>query len=158
MPRASQPLLLLVFLVLTTTAQGQAGTGPKELQPWLVSLTAVVVFLFIVFVLLLVSRLWQMRMHRWARVAGTHPAPASARGAGAGGAAGSGHARGWEQGAGSGRGDPRALLSPSLPSQEAGRPPGAPGDWMEHVGCANPAAEDGNEENDGEEQSKATSF
>ncbi|KAK0681655.1 SIM24 protein, partial [Pygoscelis papua] len=42
----------------------RAGTGPKELQPWLIGLTAVVVFLFIVFVLLLVNRLWQIRMHR----------------------------------------------------------------------------------------------
>uniref|UniRef100_A0A8D0FU53 Uncharacterized protein n=1 Tax=Strix occidentalis caurina TaxID=311401 RepID=A0A8D0FU53_STROC len=36
-----------------------------ELQPWLIGLTAVVIFLFIVFVLLLVNRLWQMRMRRW---------------------------------------------------------------------------------------------
>ncbi|NXW37179.1 SIM24 protein, partial [Phaetusa simplex] len=43
----------------------RAGTGPKELQPWLLGLTAVVVFLFIVFVLLLVNRLWQIRMRRW---------------------------------------------------------------------------------------------
>ncbi|XP_076215790.1 LOW QUALITY PROTEIN: small integral membrane protein 44 [Aptenodytes patagonicus] len=64
MPRASQPLSLLVLLVLAATARGQAGTGPKELQPWLIGLTAVVVFLFIVFVLLLVNRLWQIRMHR----------------------------------------------------------------------------------------------
>ncbi|NWU57598.1 SIM24 protein, partial [Dromas ardeola] len=42
-----------------------AGTGPKELQPWLLGLTAVVVFLFIVFVVLLVNRLWQIRMRRW---------------------------------------------------------------------------------------------
>ncbi|XP_029888707.1 small integral membrane protein 24 isoform X1 [Aquila chrysaetos chrysaetos] len=42
----------------------RAGTGPKELQPWLISLTAVVVFLFIVFVLLLINRLWQIRMRR----------------------------------------------------------------------------------------------
>ncbi|KAM6331741.1 uncharacterized protein FN964_014520 [Alca torda] len=65
MPRAPQPLSLLVLLVLAATAQGQAGTGPKELQPWLLGLTAVVVFLFIVFVLLLVNRLWQIRMLRW---------------------------------------------------------------------------------------------
>ncbi|KAK2542081.1 Smim24 [Columba livia] len=41
-----------------------AVTGPKVLQPWLVGLTAVVVFLFIVFVLLLANRLWQLRMRR----------------------------------------------------------------------------------------------
>ncbi|NXW60544.1 SIM24 protein, partial [Eurystomus gularis] len=46
-----------------------AGTGPKELQPWLIGLTAVVVFLFIVFVLLLANRLWKIRMQRWAGVA-----------------------------------------------------------------------------------------
>ncbi|NXT41819.1 SIM24 protein, partial [Pelecanoides urinatrix] len=42
----------------------RAGTGPRELQPWLIGLTAVVVFLFIVFVLLLINRLWQIRMRR----------------------------------------------------------------------------------------------
>ncbi|XP_052656318.1 LOW QUALITY PROTEIN: small integral membrane protein 24, partial [Harpia harpyja] len=64
MPRTSQPLSLLVLLVLAATARGQGGAGPKELQPWLISLTAVVVFLFIVFVLLLINRLWQIRMRR----------------------------------------------------------------------------------------------
>ncbi|XP_068277028.1 LOW QUALITY PROTEIN: small integral membrane protein 24 [Nyctibius grandis] len=64
MPRASLPLSLLLLLVLVTTARGQASASPKELQPWLVGLTAVVVFLFIVFVLLLVNRLWQLRMRR----------------------------------------------------------------------------------------------
>ncbi|KAM6189586.1 small integral membrane protein 24 [Sarcoramphus papa] len=64
MPRASWPLSLLVLFVLPATTQGQAGTGPKELQPWLISLTAVVIFLFIVFVLLLINRLWQIRMRR----------------------------------------------------------------------------------------------
>ncbi|XP_071655846.1 small integral membrane protein 24 isoform X2 [Patagioenas fasciata] len=64
MLRALQPLLFLVLLVLAAPVRGQAGTGPKVLQPWLVGLTAVVVFLFIVFVLLLVNRLWQIRMRR----------------------------------------------------------------------------------------------
>ncbi|XP_075300232.1 small integral membrane protein 24-like [Opisthocomus hoazin] len=64
MPRVPQPLSLLVLLVLATTARGQAGTSPKVLQPWLVGLTAIVVFLFIVFVLLLANRLWQIRMGR----------------------------------------------------------------------------------------------
>ncbi|XP_030365663.1 small integral membrane protein 24 isoform X3 [Strigops habroptila] len=64
MLRAWQPPSLLVLLVLAATAQGQDGTGPKELQPWLVGLTAVVVFLFIVFIVLLVNRLWKLRMHR----------------------------------------------------------------------------------------------
>ncbi|KAM6369209.1 small integral membrane protein 24 [Pluvialis apricaria] len=74
MPRASQPLSLLVLLVLAATAQGQAGTGAKQLQPWLVGLTAVVVFLFIVFVLLLVNRLWQIRMRRLEHGGCTNPA------------------------------------------------------------------------------------
>ncbi|XP_039421965.1 small integral membrane protein 24 [Corvus cornix cornix] len=64
MPRPLQPLSLLVLLVLTATAQGQADTGPKVLQPWLIGLTAVVVFLFIVFVMLLVNRLWNLRRRR----------------------------------------------------------------------------------------------
>ncbi|NWW30387.1 SIM24 protein, partial [Panurus biarmicus] len=45
-------------------APGHAGTGPKVLQPWLIGLTAVVVFLFVVFVMLLVNRLWNLRKHR----------------------------------------------------------------------------------------------
>ncbi|KAM6040095.1 small integral membrane protein 24 [Theristicus caerulescens] len=107
MPRASQPLSLLVLLALAATARGQAGTGPKQLQPWLVGLTAVVVFLFIVFVVLLVNRLWRIRMRR----------------------------------------------------KEGGfqEPQGA--DRLEDVGHTNPAAEkDSDEESDGEEQSKTTSF
>ncbi|XP_021137282.2 small integral membrane protein 44 isoform X1 [Columba livia] len=64
MPRTLQPLSLLVLLVLAAPVRGQAVTGPKVLQPWLVGLTAVVVFLFIVFVLLLANRLWQLRMRR----------------------------------------------------------------------------------------------
>ncbi|KAM6041665.1 small integral membrane protein 24 [Chlamydotis macqueenii] len=64
MPRVWQPLSLLVLFVLAATARGQAGTGPKVLQPWLIGLTAVVVFLFVVFVLLLANRLWQIRMRR----------------------------------------------------------------------------------------------
>ncbi|XP_041321241.1 small integral membrane protein 24 isoform X1 [Pyrgilauda ruficollis] len=40
------------------------GTGPKVLQPWLIGLTAVVVFLFVVFVVLLVNRLWSLRKKR----------------------------------------------------------------------------------------------
>ncbi|XP_069646167.1 small integral membrane protein 24 isoform X2 [Haliaeetus albicilla] len=107
MPRTSQPLSLLVLLVLAATARGQAGTGPKELQPWLVSLTAVVVFLFIVFVVLLINRLWQIRMRR--KHGGLQETQGTER--------------------------------------------------LEHAGCANPAAEkDSDEESDGEEQSKATSF
>ncbi|XP_041278536.1 small integral membrane protein 24 isoform X2 [Pyrgilauda ruficollis] len=64
MPKLLQPLSLLLLLVLASTAQGQAGTGPKVLQPWLIGLTAVVVFLFVVFVVLLVNRLWSLRKKR----------------------------------------------------------------------------------------------
>ncbi|XP_014804486.1 PREDICTED: small integral membrane protein 24 [Calidris pugnax] len=64
MPRAPQPLSLLVLLVLVATAQGQAVTSSTVLEPWLLGLTAVVVFLFIVFVLLLMNRLWRIRMRR----------------------------------------------------------------------------------------------
>ncbi|KAF4798485.1 small integral membrane protein 24 [Turdus rufiventris] len=64
MPKPLQPLSVLVLLVLAATTQGQTDTGPKVLQPWLIGLTAVVVFLFIVFVVLLVNRLWKLRRHR----------------------------------------------------------------------------------------------
>ncbi|KAM4883796.1 small integral membrane protein 24 [Sylvia borin] len=64
MPKPLQPLSLLVLLILAATVQGQAGTGPKVLQPWLIGLTAVVVFLFIVFVMLLINRFWNLRRHR----------------------------------------------------------------------------------------------
>ncbi|XP_004595999.2 small integral membrane protein 24 isoform X1 [Ochotona princeps] len=49
-------LLVLVALLLTP-AEAQQARG-RRLKPWLVGLTAVVVFLFIVFVLLLVNRVW----------------------------------------------------------------------------------------------------
>ncbi|KAJ7416503.1 small integral membrane protein 24 [Willisornis vidua] len=65
MLRHSQRLSLLLLLVLAATARGQAaGTGPKVLEPWLLGLTAVVVFLFIVFVVLLINRFWNLRMRR----------------------------------------------------------------------------------------------
>nr|XP_033809464.1 small integral membrane protein 24 [Geotrypetes seraphini] len=51
----------LLLLVLSSEAQpggAKATTGTKTLQPWLVGLTAVVVFLFIVFTLMLANRLW----------------------------------------------------------------------------------------------------
>ncbi|KAM3656521.1 small integral membrane protein 24 [Ammospiza maritima maritima] len=64
MPKLLQPLSLLLLLVLASTAQGQTGTGPKVLQPWLIGLTAVVVFLFVVFVVLLINRLWSLRKKR----------------------------------------------------------------------------------------------
>ncbi|XP_053317760.1 small integral membrane protein 24 [Spea bombifrons] len=57
-------VLVVLMLVISTMAQGDAanrassGGGPRYLQPWLLGLTAVVVFLFIVFVLMIVNRLW----------------------------------------------------------------------------------------------------
>lgn len=118
-PKAN-PLPIPVPIPIPVPVPAVAGTGPKELQPWLIGLTAVVIFLFLVFVVLLINRLWQIRMRRWAGTEGTHPAPASA----------GGDCRpGGDQGAaGWGRDRPQAPLSPSLPSQEARRPPGDPGD------------------------------
>ncbi|XP_030075145.1 small integral membrane protein 24 isoform X2 [Microcaecilia unicolor] len=53
----------LLLLILSSEAQpggakATTTTGTRTLQPWLVGLTAVVVFLFIVFTLMLVNRLW----------------------------------------------------------------------------------------------------
>nr|XP_047933519.1 small integral membrane protein 24 [Anser cygnoides] len=64
MPRSPQPLGLLLLLALAATARGQEALGSKQWQPWLVGLTAVVVFLFIVFLVLLANRFWQLRMRR----------------------------------------------------------------------------------------------
>ncbi|XP_028627625.1 small integral membrane protein 24 [Grammomys surdaster] len=49
-------LLLLAALLLTPAEAQQASE--RRLKPWLVGLAAVVGFLFIVFVLLLVNRVW----------------------------------------------------------------------------------------------------
>lgn len=49
---------------IPSLSPGHTDTGPKVLQPWLIALTAVVVFLFIVFVVLLVNRLWNLRRRR----------------------------------------------------------------------------------------------
>ncbi|XP_069505558.1 small integral membrane protein 24 isoform X2 [Ambystoma mexicanum] len=44
---------------ITAAGRATGSTGStKALQPWLVGLTAVVVFLFIVFILMIVNRLW----------------------------------------------------------------------------------------------------
>ncbi|KAG8454561.1 hypothetical protein GDO86_000978 [Hymenochirus boettgeri] len=56
-------LLFGCVLVISTMAQegavkATAGGSSRTLQPWLLGLTAVVVFLFIVFVLLIVNRVW----------------------------------------------------------------------------------------------------
>ncbi|XP_049644163.1 small integral membrane protein 24 [Suncus etruscus] len=49
-----KPLLLLLFVLLSPAEAAEE----VRMKPWLVGLTAVVVFLFIVFILLLVNRLW----------------------------------------------------------------------------------------------------
>ncbi|XP_032059841.1 LOW QUALITY PROTEIN: small integral membrane protein 24 [Aythya fuligula] len=69
MPRSPQPLGLLLLLALAATARGQNIVVSKQWQPWLIGLTAVVVFLFIVFVVLLVNRFWQLRMRRLEKAA-----------------------------------------------------------------------------------------
>lgn len=42
------------------------ASGSHQLQPWLVGLTAVVVFLFIVFLLMIINRVLCYKKHRWA--------------------------------------------------------------------------------------------
>ncbi|XP_068775750.1 small integral membrane protein 24 [Struthio camelus] len=61
---APLPCSLLLLLILAATVQGQEATSSKEWQPWLIGLTAVVIFLFVVFVLLLAHRLWRIRTRR----------------------------------------------------------------------------------------------
>ncbi|XP_040276359.1 small integral membrane protein 24 [Bufo bufo] len=55
-------LLIGLLFVLSTNAQGlqqESGSSSSAgLQPWLIGLTAMVVFLFIVFILLIVNRAW----------------------------------------------------------------------------------------------------
>ncbi|XP_072213460.1 small integral membrane protein 24 [Excalfactoria chinensis] len=63
MLRVPQLRALLLLAALSATAQGQT-VGSQQLQPWLIALTAVVVFLFVVFVLLLVGRLLRLRTRR----------------------------------------------------------------------------------------------
>uniref|UniRef100_A0A8C9MF40 Small integral membrane protein 24 n=1 Tax=Serinus canaria TaxID=9135 RepID=A0A8C9MF40_SERCA len=135
MPKLLQPLSLLLLLVLASTAQGQV------LQPWLIGLTAVVIFLFIVFVVLLVNRLWNLRKKRLdytgtsphtgarmsSRVATFRPCPR----------------HGWRR-----------------PCRDAGAVPGRPtflpSRRLERSGHVNPAAEDWDELRDDKQQSKAT--
>ncbi|KAM4708297.1 small integral membrane protein 24 [Discoglossus pictus] len=40
------------------SVRASSGGGSKALQPWLLGLTAMVVFLFIVFVMMIVNKLW----------------------------------------------------------------------------------------------------
>ncbi|XP_074834553.1 small integral membrane protein 24 isoform X2 [Carettochelys insculpta] len=62
------PALLLALLVSSSWAQDGAvqGTivGSQALQPWLVGLTAVVVFLIIVVVLMIINRMWCHKKQR----------------------------------------------------------------------------------------------
>ncbi|XP_011371007.1 small integral membrane protein 24 [Pteropus vampyrus] len=51
---------LVLSILLFLPAEAQKATG-RRLKPWLVGLTAVVVFLFIVFVLMLANRIWCSR-------------------------------------------------------------------------------------------------
>ncbi|XP_028909018.1 small integral membrane protein 24 [Ornithorhynchus anatinus] len=46
-----------VLLLSTASAQKENGTV-RRLQPWLMGLTAVVGFLFIVFILMIINRIW----------------------------------------------------------------------------------------------------
>ncbi|KAM4049803.1 small integral membrane protein 24 [Anomaloglossus baeobatrachus] len=56
-------IILGVLLVISTNAQqgdrqNSSSSGSAGLQPWLLGLTAMVVFLFIVFILLIINRVW----------------------------------------------------------------------------------------------------
>ncbi|XP_051827940.1 small integral membrane protein 24 [Antechinus flavipes] len=54
---ALQETLFVFFVLLLTSADAQKVIE-RRLQPWLMGLTAVVGFLFIVFILMLANRLW----------------------------------------------------------------------------------------------------
>ncbi|XP_032638999.1 small integral membrane protein 24 isoform X1 [Chelonoidis abingdonii] len=65
------PLRALLFsLLFIAVSQAQDGAvqgttaGSRMLQPWLVGLTAVVVFLFIVVVLMIINRVWRSKKRR----------------------------------------------------------------------------------------------
>ncbi|KAG8594154.1 hypothetical protein GDO81_001098 [Engystomops pustulosus] len=55
-------IIIIFLLFVSANAQGvqqeTSSTSSAGLQPWLIGLTAMVVFLFIVFVLLIVNRVW----------------------------------------------------------------------------------------------------
>ncbi|XP_006027246.1 small integral membrane protein 24 [Alligator sinensis] len=63
-----QAALLLLLLVSSSQAQDGAvksiASRSRQLQPWLVGLTAVVVFLFIVFLLMIINRVLCYKKHR----------------------------------------------------------------------------------------------
>ncbi|KAM3938930.1 small integral membrane protein 24 [Leptodactylus fuscus] len=63
MTTSSTIIIALLFLVSANAEQGvrQESSNTNKstgLQPWLIGLTATVVFLFIVFILLIVNRVW----------------------------------------------------------------------------------------------------
>ncbi|XP_073542413.1 small integral membrane protein 24 [Phyllobates terribilis] len=55
-------ILGLLFVISTNAQQGErqdsSSSSSSGLQPWLLGLTAMVVFLFIVFILLIINRVW----------------------------------------------------------------------------------------------------
>ncbi|CAH2292310.1 Hypothetical predicted protein [Pelobates cultripes] len=60
---ALQSVLVVLILALSTMAQkdgarATSGGSSRQLQPWLIGLTAMVVFLFIVFTLMIANRLF----------------------------------------------------------------------------------------------------
>uniref|UniRef100_A0A8C4Y635 Uncharacterized protein n=1 Tax=Gopherus evgoodei TaxID=1825980 RepID=A0A8C4Y635_9SAUR len=59
------PLHALLFSLLFIAASQAQDAGSRTLQPWLVGLTAVVVFLCIVVVLMIINRVWCSKKHRW---------------------------------------------------------------------------------------------
>ncbi|XP_067410339.1 small integral membrane protein 24 [Emydura macquarii macquarii] len=66
MSRLRAVLLSLIFIASSQAQGAVQGTtsGSQMLQPWLVGLTAVVVFLFIVFVLMIINRVWCYKKRR----------------------------------------------------------------------------------------------
>ncbi|XP_073400021.1 small integral membrane protein 24 [Dendrobates tinctorius] len=55
-------ILGLLFVISTNAQQGErqdsSSSSSSGFQPWLLGLTAMVVFLFIVFILLIINRVW----------------------------------------------------------------------------------------------------
>ncbi|XP_037741702.1 small integral membrane protein 24 isoform X2 [Chelonia mydas] len=63
-----RPVLFSLLFIASSQAQDGAAQGTTEgsrtLQPWLVGLTAVVVFLFIVVMLMIINRVWCYKKRR----------------------------------------------------------------------------------------------
>ncbi|XP_039371956.1 small integral membrane protein 24 isoform X2 [Mauremys reevesii] len=61
------PLFFLLFIAASQAQDGAVQgttTGSRTLQPWLVGLTAVMVFLFVVVVLMIINRVWCSKKRR----------------------------------------------------------------------------------------------